>query len=526
MKPTLVVATIVLAIVTAAANLYASLRTGYSFPMAPLAAIVAGLVLRGDARSRAAIVAVAAGASAAGYVPGGGNVPSLVALASTVETLSRGGWVLWFVFVSLLGLFAAAWLGAPKHLAFPTAKATADIADAMDGEAGRIDPAGRAKTRGLLLGMVGGAFIALLHAVRVLPSRLALPGRLGIELSALAFGIGPYVGVRVAASMAFAGAFTAALVAPRLVSAGLVTDPSWAGVVRFMLWPALGMVTTSACLAHALEWKAAKTGRTTASATKASVARALLPVVAITLALRVVFGVPWLAALATGPVTLLTILASIRAMGETDAVPVKALAPLTQVVAGITAPSSFVSAAIMPDVACAAGLSAADTATSLRTGGDARSILLLRALGIVVGAATTVVCLPWIIPRPELFAPTEALPAPSIVLWKSTAEVLSHGLAAVPTSARLALVLGAVVGAVLVLVERAVPPKKRMWLPSAVGLGGALVLPASLSTTIFAGALVGAMAKRRWSPELVGLVGAGAVAGESVASVLAALLGR
>ena len=277
MKPSLLLTTAALAIVTAAANLYASLRTGYSFPMAPLAAIAAGLILRGDTRSRTAIVAVAAGASAAGYVPGGGNVPALVVLAPYAETLSRGGWVVWFIFVSLLGLFAAAWLGAPKDLAFPTAKATADIEDAMDTHASR------ARSRGLMGGAVAGVVVALLHAVKVLPARLALPGRLGIELSALAFGIGPYVGVRVAASMAFAGVFTAAFVGPRLVSAGLVADPGWVSVVRFMLWPALGMVTTSACVAHVLEWKSA---RTAAPALKDTFARALLPIVAITLSLR------------------------------------------------------------------------------------------------------------------------------------------------------------------------------------------------------------------------------------------------
>jgi uncharacterized oligopeptide transporter (OPT) family protein len=120
---------------------------------------------------------------------------------------------------------------------------------------------------------------------------------------------------------------------------------------------------------------------------------------------------------------------------------------------------------------------------------------------------------------------TDEWPAPAVATWKVVAETLSMGVASIPQSAVWAVAIAAVIGIVASTIEHRRGPR---WLPSMPAFGLAMVIPASLSITMFFGSLI-AKVVERWQPTLAQrfLIAAasGLIAGESLTGVARALLG-
>jgi hypothetical protein len=348
--------------------------------------------------------------------------------------------------------------------------------------------------------------------------------------------------------MALGGVLMFGVAGPLLASQGLVPDASYASIAAFAVWPAVGIVTGSALGAQLQALRIATAG---SAAKRRPGQHRRRWVVATSLGLAFVAAIAMMLAFPTParslPLAVATALAvlvvagvSVHAMATTDAVPVKALAPMAQAVAAVAAPGSLVVCAVLPHVACAAGLSAADTATSLRAldrtlpatvapaayGRAERTVLAHRMLGAAVGAVTTMMLLPLVVPNATGFRPTESVPGPAVLLWSATTALLSHGLSGLPAAARGCLGAGLAVGLAWSFLEERVAPKTRARIPSMVALGGALVLPPSLSLTLLLGALLQAMAARRGQGGAAKLTGVGAVAGESLGTLLGLCLGR
>jgi uncharacterized oligopeptide transporter (OPT) family protein len=82
-------------------------------------------------------------------------------------------------------------------------------------------------------------------------------------------------------------------------------------------------------------------------------------------------------------------------------------------------------------------------------------------------------------------------------------------------------------GVVLVVAERTLPPKLRAWVPSASGLGIAMVIPANNSIAMFLGSAAATWLQRRrpaLAEETVVPVASGFIAGESLMGIAVALL--
>ena len=91
-----------------------------------------------------------------------------------------------------------------------------------------------------------------------------------------------------------------------------------------------------------------------------------------------------------------------------------------------------------------------------------------------------------------------------------------------PAGAKEAIVVGAVLGIVLTLVEEFGPKSWRPWLPSTTGLGIAGVIPAFNSFAMFAGALAAwlfAKARPQAAETYTVPVSSGLIAGESLMGV-------
>jgi uncharacterized oligopeptide transporter (OPT) family protein len=105
------------------------------------------------------------------------------------------------------------------------------------------------------------------------------------------------------------------------------------------------------------------------------------------------------------------------------------------------------------------------------------------------------------------------------------AETLSTGLDSIPPSALWAIAIAGMVGIAAAIFDHWHGPR---WLPSMPAVGLAMVIPASLSITMFLGSLV-AKALEHWQTTLAQrfLIAAasGLIAGESLTGVARALLG-
>src|SRR5690606_9538325 len=121
----------------------------------------------------------------------------------------------------------------------------------------------------------------------------------------------------------------------------------------------------------------------------------------------------------------------------------------------------------------------------------------------------------------------EEWPAPSALVWAGVSQAFTDGLGALAPSSRKAIVVGLFLGVALALLERFAPRRVRTFVPSASGLGIALVVPGSNAISMFLGALVADIVRRR-KPQLaqrtIVPVASGFIAGGSLMSILVAVL--
>jgi uncharacterized oligopeptide transporter (OPT) family protein len=146
-------------------------------------------------------------------------------------------------------------------------------------------------------------------------------------------------------------------------------------------------------------------------------------------------------------------------------------------------------------------------------------------LGAIVGA---VICVPVyniLVPNPSVIG-TDKLPAPAAQVWAGVALLLSHGISALPVSARWALLAGGLLGIVITVAEKRWP-KSRNFMPSPTGMGIALVIPAFNSVSMFLGAFIAWIVEKR-SPKTADQytipVASGIIAGESLMGIAVAIL--
>ncbi|MFC1611845.1 OPT/YSL family transporter [Myxococcota bacterium] len=104
--------------------------------------------------------------------------------------------------------------------------------------------------------------------------------------------------------------------------------------------------------------------------------------------------------------------------------------------------------------------------------------------------------------------------------------IRTRGTAALPPGAIGSLAIGALIGVAIGAVDAARPEISRRFLPSSIGMGVALIVPFLYSFTIFVGALLLVIVRSRrpaWAATFAVAIGAGAIAGEGITGILAAL---
>jgi len=551
-------------------NVYSGLKIGWSFNMSIAAGLLAfGLWRVGERVAGAAPwglyennINQTAASSAASIISGGlvAPIPALTLL--TGQILPWPLLIFWVFSVSALGIVVAAGLRNQmllrERLRFPAGVATAETMQQIHSHG--VEAV--ARLRVLFAGAVVAAGVKLFDGLVTAIPRLAVPatlplaglfrgagpagvslGNLGFALdpSLLMFGFGIIVGLRTGLSLLLGAVVGWGLLAPLAVARGWAEagpadpDVSWFGpLVEWLLWPGATLMVVSALTAfvvgllrylrHRKVQAAAAEPRTLSRRAFAASFCAALLLAGIAQVTLFDIGIAE-AAFAVLLSYLLAVVAA-RVSGETGITPIGAIGKITQLTFGAVAPGNMTANLMTANVSGGAAGQCADLLHDLRTGeiigATPRFQVTAQLFGVLTGSIVGSLVYLVIIPDPQAMLLTPDWPAPAVATWKAVAEVLAVGFEAIPEGAVPAMVVAALLGVLLVLAERTLPPWLARWLPSGPAIGLAFVIPAWNSISMCLGGIAAALIWRYrpdWAERRLTALAAGLVAGESLAGV-------
>jgi OPT family oligopeptide transporter len=221
-------------------------------------------------------------------------------------------------------------------------------------------------------------------------------------------------------------------------------------------------------------------------------------------------------------------LVACRATGETDQTPIGAMGKVTQLLyAVLPGAKGIASINLMAagTTAAAAG-AAADLLTDLKSGyllgANPRRQFLAQFYGVFFGVLAVMPA--WYLMVPDKKS-LEAFNPPATNMWKAVADLLTQGISHLPQTALVAIVIGALVGVLLPILET-LWPRTQPYLPSAMGLGLSWVVPFQNSLSFFIGAAILTVWQkwnRKNSDTFAIPIASGLVAGESLVAAFIAI---
>ncbi len=404
----------------------------------------------------------------------------------------------------------------------------------------------------------------------------------GLSLSPMMLAIGLLVGMRVALSMLIGGAIAWLVIAPWLVSSGIAThfhhvlsfnfslevlpevslslsNPSleYHAVTNWTMWAGTTIMVVTGLISLFFKWNIIVRSLTTIGKLKVDldseelkgvseeelrklasleipfswwVFLLALASIAVVAMMKLVFNIPvWMGILAI-ILSFILALVAVRATGETDINPVGAMGHVTQIVYGILAPGKTVTNLMTAGVTAAGASESADMMQDLKTGylvgATPKRQMMVQFLGVIVGAISAVFI--FIAIKATYGIATPEMPAPAAVVWKGFAELLAEGMKAMPPGAPQSVLVGALIGLAIGLLENLpATAKYKKYLPSPIGLGIGLIIPFYYSVSIFLGALAKVIIDSKYGPKAVEEidypVGSGMLAGEGVTGALLAI---
>jgi putative OPT family oligopeptide transporter len=561
-------------------NLYTGLKIGWGIGMSLTAALLAygfwqllqltgktkGLTIYETNVSQTAASAAASIAAAGLIAP----IPALTIL--TGQTMSWPVLVVWTTSVCMVGIVVS--IGLRKQLIevedlpFPSGFATGKTMQ-------EIYNHGRdAMVRLQLLGATAVVAAAIKFAedfkfIAKIPIKLwfkAQPGG-GLEKAGIAgfspanfgvsleptlmmYGVGAIVGPRVGLSVLLGAVVSWGILAPHIFEAGWVppgaADASWFGAgLNWLLWPGVAIMVAASLTSFAFSWKSilnafrpSRKSDLPPSPSSVEVLpkkwfiAALVAVTAVSVILQtVLFDItPWVATLGV-LLTFMLALVAARVSGEVNVTPVTAMGKVTQLTFAILAPAQPAANLMSANVTGGAAALCADMMHDLKTGkmlgADPRPQYIAQVCGVIAGAL--VGCFGYLIlipdPAKDLF--TEQWPAPSVTAWMSVAQLFMNGLDALPPMALHAMTIGACVGIVLAVLERVLPERARVWVPSGASVGLAFLIAPGISIALFLGSMVAFITGKfvpDWSSRFLIIAASGIIAGESLSGIFFALI--
>lgn len=407
---------------------------------------------------------------------------------------------------------------------------------------GREKGAGAPTVKALGLGgLASGLLTILTTALAWIPETLFFPGgqpmAIGFNLSLLSFGSGLLVGFRICLAMAIGTAISWFILPKYLFSHGMTEGLTYALTLRWVMWPATGLMVAGGLTSLALKWnlivktfrdlKGGKGGKIEQREfpMKWVVIGSLVMTVVICLVQYFSMGIPvWLSFIAI-LLSLPLMLVGLRVLGETNWGPISALSNMMQAI------FAFISPGNVPVNMSSSGLTGTIAVTSealmqdFKAGqlirSNPRSLTIAQLIAAPVGSLATALVYPVL--RDKFGIGPSGLSSPISVKWAGFAELLTKGLSALPPGCLVGLVIGIVVGIVLTLLAEKYG--ENVPSPAAIGIG-MLIQAAVLITFILGGVaqLIWAKTSPKSEDDFRVPLASGLIVGEAILAVVLALL--
>ena len=248
-----------------------------------------------------------------------------------------------------------------------------------------------------------------------------------------------------------------------------------------------------------------------------------------TIMLMWMFHIHWYMGIIAVLMTFFLAAVAARAGAEIGINPIGALGKVTQLTYGVIAPGNVTANLMTAGVTAGAAASCSDTVGNLKVGhmvgAHPRKQFVAQLFGVLAGSFLAVPAYFILVPDANMLG-GDRFPAPSALVWRGVAQVLSQGIRTLPPSAVVAIGVAFALGVAIVIIDR-VFPKVRPYTPSPAALGIALTIPAYTSFAMFLGALVvWFLGKRapKWNDMYTIPIASGCIAGESIMGVVLAAL--
>jgi uncharacterized oligopeptide transporter (OPT) family protein len=376
------------------------------------------------------------------------------------------------------------------------------------------------------LGLVAGEVSFGLHGAAL---------RMGTEVGVLSFGAGLLVGLRVTLSMGLGMLVSWVVAPPLLVGNGWVPHQTFPDVLKWVMWPATGLMVAGGVTALLLKWKviartfsnlSAKDVRSEEFPLRWMLWGAALSAIALAVVQKFSLGFPiWLTAVSI-VLSIPLMLVGIRVLGETNWAPISALANLMQAVFAALQPGhipvNMIGSGMSGTVAGQGEHLMQCYRSGKIIGSNNRSLMWTQLLGIPVGAAAVAIVYPALRDSYGFEGP-RALTSPISVKWAGFAELLAKGFSTLPRGSMTALVVALALGVVITVLE----PRWHRFLPSPTAVGIGMLIPGYATLPMVAGGVAWALWVKR-SPRTEAVynlpVASGFIAGEALVVLVIAVM--
>jgi putative OPT family oligopeptide transporter len=386
--------------------------------------------------------------------------------------------------------------------------------------------------------LASGALMFVTQFLKLFADTWFLPGmqpmNIGFNWSLLSFGSGLLVGFRVCLAMAIGTAISWFILPHYLVSHGMIAEQTYPLTLRWVMWPATGLMVAGGLASLALKWNLiVKTFRGLRGSRVGQADFPMQWVVIGSIGMTVIIclvqyfsmGIPVYLSFIAILLSLPLMLVGLRVLGETNWGPISAMSNMMQAV------FAFISPGNVPVNMSSSGLTGTIAVTSEALMQDFKAGQLLRSnprnltiaqlIAAPVGSIATAIVYPVL--RNKFGIGPQGLSSPISVKWAGFAELLTKGLSALPRGCLVGLGIGIAVGIVLTLLAE----KWAEMTPSPAAIGIGMLIPASVLMTFILGG-VGQLIWSKTSPQSEKdfriPLASGLIAGEAILAVVLAIL--
>jgi OPT family oligopeptide transporter len=327
-----------------------------------------------------------------------------------------------------------------------------------------------------------------------------------LDTSIVMMGTGGLMGMKTAMSLLVGGFVNYFILAPIMIQNGAIAAANFKAITMWSLWAGAAMMTTASLYSFFAKPEVfieafRKIKNRSQKKEKDLLSDIELPMWIFAVGIPIVgaltvylghawFGVHYWLGLIAIPLVFVFTLIAVTSTGLTAITPGGALSKLTQITYSVLAPNNMstnlMTAGITTEVALNASNLLMDIKPGYMLGGKPRHQAVGHVLGIFAGGLVAVPVFYAMFNNDIAMFTSDKMPLPGAMIWKGVAEVLSHGIDSLHPTARIAVVIGGIIGILCEYLNKRMNGKFPF---SGVGLGLGFVLRFTDNLSMVIGAL-------------------------------------